>query len=179
MLAKRLAARAALAVVLSLGLTVATVSTAGADSTAYDDPVGDSTYVDISKVRVTHSNAVKVKVKSALPLDYNQLYGFWIDVGRGGPEPDYYVAFGPNQGYDDSITKVRSFQDRRGRTVPCRGLGASADVFEPTKPVIVRIPRRCLGNPGRVRVAVEFDDTERGTEDWSADRRTFGPWVRR
>lgn len=178
MLPTSLAARAALAMIMIFGFATTTLSAAHADSTAYDDPVGDSTYVDISKVRVTHSNAVKVKVKSALPLDYSQTYGFWIDVGRGGSRPDYYVAFAANADFDDTLGKVRSFSDRRGRSIRCPKMRARADAFSP-KPVSIRIPRRCLGNPGRVRVAVEFDDTEHGTEDWSADRRTFGPWVKR
>lgn len=178
MFSTSLAVRVAGAMLVSLGFATTTALAAVADSTAYDDPVGDSAFVDISKVRVAHSNAVQVKVKSAVPLEVGQIYGFWIDVGRGGPRPDYYVAFAANADFRDPLIKVRSFRDRRGRSVRCSGFRARADVFS-QKPVSVRIPRRCLGDPGRVRVAVEFDDPGHGTEDWSSDRRAFGPWVKR
>ena len=39
------------------------------------------------------------------------------------------------------------------------------------------IPRRCLGNPGSVRVAVETRQGVGGVHDWSPAWRSFGPWV--
>jgi hypothetical protein len=63
-----------------LALPVGPVS---ADTTAYDDPVGDSTSVDISRVRVVHRDAVAVRVRSAVPLAAGQVYTFWISTGRG------------------------------------------------------------------------------------------------
>ena len=53
-----------------------------------------------------------------------------------------------------------------------------ADIFT-AKPVSIRIPRRCLTNPGRVRVAVQFKDESMSTVDWAVDHRTFAPWVKR
>ena len=163
--------------VLTLGLVlgVAPVS-AVADTEVFDDPVGDSTSVDISRVRVVHRDAVVVRVRSEVPLAAGQLYAFWIDAGDG-PQPDYYVDFRANSGYDEVLRLVRSFADRRSN-VECRGLRLRADIFS-NEPVSVRIPRRCLGEPGRVRVAVQFKDESTGTVDWAADRRTFGPWVKR
>lgn len=147
-----------------------------ADTKVFDDPVGDSTSVDITRVRVAHRDSLVVRVHSAVPLAAGQLYAFWIDVGRG-PQPDYYVAFSANTGFDDPLRRVRSFRDRRA-PVQCEGIRLRADIFS-DKPVSIRVPRRCLKNPRRVRVAVQFKDEGTGNVDWAADRRTFGPWVKR
>ncbi len=147
------------------------------DTKVYDDPVGDSSAVDITRVRVAHRDSVVVvRVRSGVPLATGQLYAFWIDAGHG-PQPDYYVAFRANTGFDEVLRLVRSFRDRR-TYVPCRGIRLRADIFT-DKPVSIRIPRRCLKNPRRVRIAVQFKDENTGTVDWAADRRTFGPWVKR
>lgn len=162
---------------LTLGLVLAVaLAPAVADTVVFEDPVGDSTSVDISRVRVVHRDAVVVRVRSEVPLAAGQLYAFWIDAGDG-PQPDYYVDFRANSGYDEVLRLVRSFADRRSN-VECRGLRLRADIFS-NKPVSVRIPRRCLGDPRRVRVAVQFQDESTGAVDWAADRRTFGPWVNR
>lgn len=162
----------------ALGLLLAVApAPAMADTEVFADPVGDSTSVDISQVRVAHRDAVIVRVRSAVPLAAGQVYAFWIDVGRD-PEPDYHVAFRANSDFDDALDLVRSFGVRRHGTVRCPGLRARADIFA-DEPVSIRIPRRCLGKPRRVRVAVKFRDEITGAADWAADRRTFGPWVKR
>ena len=148
-----------------------------ADTKVFDDPVGDSTFVDISRVRVVHRDSVIVRVRSAVPLTAGQLFAFWIDAGHG-PRPDYYVDFRPNTGFDEVLRRVRFFGDRRSRFVQCPGLRLRADI-NTDKPVSIRIPRRCLKNPGSVRVAVQFKDESMSTVDWAVDRRTFGPWVKR
>ena len=161
----------------TLGLILAMApAPALADTKVFDDPVGDSTFVDISRVRVVHRDSVMVRVRSDVPLTTGQLYAFWIDAGHG-PQPDYYVAFRANTDFDEVLRLVRSFSDRRSH-VQCRGIRLRADIFT-DKPVSIRVPRRCLKNPGRVRVAVQFKDESTGTVDWAADRRTFGPWVKR
>jgi hypothetical protein len=162
----------------TLGLVLAMApAPAMADTKVFDDPVGDSTFVDISQVRVVHRDSVTVRVRSTVPLTTGQLYAFWIDAGHGR-RPDYHVSFRANTGFDEVLGLVRSFGDRRSRFVQCPGMRARADIFS-DKPVSIRIPRRCLKNPGRVRVAVQFKDESMDTVDWAVDRRTFGPWVKR
>ena len=164
--------------VWTLGVCLALVAgPAVADTTVVDDPVGDSTLVDISRVRVVHRDAVTVRVRSALPLTAGQGYSFWIDAGRGR-RPNYYVSFRANSDFDDSLGLVRSFGHRPTRFVRCPRMRARADMFS-GQPVSLRIPRRCLDDPRRVRVAVQFEDEGTGTVDQAPDGRTFGPWVRR
>ena len=172
MLVTRWVARAA--AVCAIGF-MATGGSANADTTAYDDPVGDATSVDISRVRVAHVNAVKVSVRSAVPLDAGQVYSFWVDTGRG-PRPTFYVSFRANSDSGSGLTVVQYFGQRPTRTVECPGMRGHADMFD-GKPVSVRIPRACLGDPKRVRVAVKFLDETTGDVDWAPERRTFGPWV--
>jgi hypothetical protein len=154
---------------------VAVPGTAHAGIGSFDDPVGDSTSVDISRVRVVHANAVKVSVRSAVPLDAGQVYGFWIDTGRG-VRPTFRVEFRANSDFWSGLTVVRSFGQRPVRAVRCPGMSAHADMFDDA-PVSLRIPRRCLGDPVRVRLAVKFEDEATGSVDWAPERRTFTPWV--
>ena len=169
----RARARAACAV----GATLVVAGTAHAGTGAFEDPVGDSTSVDISQVRVVHRNAVKVSVRSAVPLAAGQVYSFWIDTGRG-PRPTFHVSFRANSDFSDSLAVVRSFGQRPTRVVRCPGMRAHADMFDEA-PVSLRIPRRCIGDPRRVRVAVKFEDETTGSADWAPERRTFTPWVAR
>lgn len=176
MVAARWAARAV--AVWTTGVVLAVlVGPASADTTAYDDPVGDSTSVDISRVRVVHRDAVTVRVRSALPLAAGQVYTFWISTGRG-PGSTYHASFRANSGFEDQIGLVRPFGRHPTRFVHCPGLRARADIFSDA-PVAVRVPRSCLSDPRRVRVAVRFDDEMTGAVDWAPERRTFGPWVAR
>ena len=162
----------------TLGLVLAAApAPAVADTKVFDDPVGDSTSVDISRVRVVHRDSVTVRVRSAVPLAAGQLYVFWIDAGHGRG-PDYRVAFRANAGFEAVLGVVRSVGVRPSRFVRCPGMRLRADIFA-DRPVSMRIPRRCLKNPGRVRVAVQFKDESTGAVDWAPARRTFGPWVKR
>lgn len=162
----------------TLGLILAiSPAPAIADTEVFDDPIGDSTFVDISQVRVVHRDSVTVRVRSDLPLAAGQLYAFWIDVGHGRG-PDHYVAFRANADFDGVLRLVRSFGARRSRSVECPRMRARADIFT-DKPVSIRIPRRCMKDPRRVRVAVQFKDESSDTVDWAPGRRTFGPWVKR
>ena len=164
--------------ICTLGVVLAVApAPARADTEVFDDPVGDSTFVDISRVRVVHRDSVIVRVRSAVPLTAGQLYAFWIDVGHGG-RPDYYVDFRANAGFDEVLRRVSFFGDRRSRFIQCPGLRLRADILD-DKPVSIRIPRRCLKNPGSVRVAVQFKDESTTSVDWAVDHRTFGPWVKR
>ncbi|KQV69542.1 hypothetical protein ASC64_06760 [Nocardioides sp. Root122] len=159
------------AVVAALGLPGA----ARADTGSFDDPVGDATSVDITRVRVAHENAVKVSVRSAVPLAAGQVYRFWIDTGRG-PRPTYAVEFRANSDFGGQLAVVESFGQRPSRFVRCPGLRAHADMFD-DRPVWVRVPRTCLREPNRVRVAVRFADEIAGSVDWAPARRTFTPWI--
>ena len=162
----------------TLGLVLVTpLGPAMADTAVFEDPVGDSTFVDISQVRVAHRDSVTVRVRSDVALAAGQLYVFWIDAGRGR-RPDYRVAFRANSDFDGRLRLVNSFKDRRPRYIECPGMRARADIFA-DKPVSIRIPRRCLENPEAVRVAVQFKDQITGAVDWAVDRRTFGPRVER
>ncbi|WP_457206787.1 hypothetical protein [Nocardioides sp. P5_C9_2] len=179
MVAMRWAARAAVVCAIAVNGVIGAVplGSAAADTTAYDDPVGDSTSVDISRVRVVHRDAVAVRVRSTVPLAAGQLYMFWIDTGRG-PRSTYHVAFSPNSGFEDRLGLVRPFGRHPSRFVQCPGMRAHADIFSGA-PVALRVPRPCLGDPRRIRVAVRFEDEATSAADWAPQRRTFGPWVAR
>jgi hypothetical protein len=174
MLATKWMARAVTA--CAIGIMAVPQGAASADTKAYDDPVGDATSVDISRVRVAHRAALTVRVRSDVPLKAGQVYTFWIDAGRG-PRSTYHVSFRPNSD-EGRLGIVRAFGGKSSRFVECSGMQSRADIFSDA-PVSVRIPRGCLGNPERVRVAVRFADESTGDLDWAPKSRAFGPWVAR
>ncbi len=106
MLATRWSIRQLSVCTLGLVLAVATAP-ALADTKVFDDPVGDSSFVDISRVRVVHRDSVIVRVRSTVPLTTEQVFAFWIDAGHGR-RPDYYVDFRANAGFDEGLRRVRS-----------------------------------------------------------------------
>lgn len=173
MVSMRRTARALVA--CTLGAVLALPGAATADIGVFDDPVGDSTGVDFTRVRVVHANAVKISVRSAVPLATGQVYRFWIDTGRG-PRPTYAVKFRANSDFGGQLTVAGFFGQRPTRVVKCPGMRAHADMFD-DEPVSLRIPRQCLDDPTRVRVAVKFADESTGAADWAPERRTFGSWV--
>ena len=135
MLAARWSIRqlATLALAWAFALALAAVAVpATADVRAFDDPVGDSTFVDISRVRVIHRDSVIVRVRSAVPLAPGQLYAFWIDAGHGRG-PDYYVDFRANAGFDDVLRRVRFFGIVGLCSFGARGCGP-APTSSPTGP---------------------------------------------
>jgi len=157
-----------------IGMVAVPQGAASADTKAYYDPVGDATSMDIFRVRVAHRDAVSVRVRSAVPLKAGQVYTFWVDAGRA-PRSTYHVSFRPNSD-EGRLGVVRAFGGKTSRFVECSGMQSRADIFGDAL-VSIRIPRGCLGNPERVRVAVRFADESTGAVDWAPTSRTFGPWV--
>ena len=166
---------------LTVGLVLATApAPAMADTKVFDDPVGDSTFVDISRVRVVHRDSVIVRVRSAVPLTAGQLYALWIDAGHGR-RPDYYVDFRANAGFDEVLRRVRFFGDRRSLFVQCPGMRPRADInrrqagVDPNPATLLEQPRE---RPGR-RAVQGREHGHRGLGRGSPNFRALGQAVAR
>ena len=107
---------------------------------------------------------------------------FWIDVRAGNRGPEYVSDVAPNVG-GIRLLRVEGWGRRGKSTVRCPKLRARADVFRPQAPVLLKVPRSCLGDPARARGAVvATGETARGDlvgRDWVGSRRQWSPWVRR
>ena len=75
--------------------------------------------------------------------------------------------------------RVGSFASR-GTAVDCDGFRATSDVFGPEE-VTTTVPRRCIGRPAEVRVAVRAFYEEDGPDvvDWGPGTKKFFGWVAR
>jgi len=153
---------------------------AQAETRRFHDPNESGTINDTQgiTVRVTKGPrgpggrvVVKVRAGNVLVTDY---FDLWIDVP--GSAKNFHARIRPETEYGP-VRKVTGFE----RTGPaaCRRWEARAVSSRHTV-VLFSIPRRCLGNPGKARVATRSTYVyNQGRErDWVPSARTFTPWVR-
>lgn len=106
---------------------------------------------------------------------------FWIDIDGSDHGPEFVVDITPNTG-GFALHRVLGWNRGGEQEQPCPRLRARADVFS-DGPVLLKVPRVCLGDPRRARAAViALGETTRGRvvdRDWMGSRRHWSPWVRR
>jgi hypothetical protein len=172
----RHAVRAAAAGAVALLAGLLTAPSASADIRTFPDVSGH-----ITGVRVSHGPRTLGITAYDAEMTLDTYYHFWVDTDSTNPGPEYKVEVYPNS---DGIffKRVGNFASR-GVTVRCRGLRAIADVFGEDYAKVI-IPRSCIGEPSRVRVAVvgyyqEDDDRRIDVVDWAPGEERFYPWVNR
>lgn len=169
------AAVAAVAVMASLTV----LQPAEADTRRFSDRAGDTSLpTDITTVRVSNgAELLEVAVRPGR-VKFGDSFSYWLDTRAKNPGPEYKVGVVPNSDAF-GLLRVGAF-GQRGTPVPCEGLRATADVFAPEW-ISISVPRSCLRDPGKVRVAVKARYTDGGTSvvDWAPAKRTFFGWVAR
>ena len=170
------------AAVLVAVLPITAVGVAEADIQRFSDGRNDVNRTsDIHWVKIDNatSNPNKVKVvieQDELAPDLADTLQVFINTraDHRGPEYRYTVA------QDYFLTRMRSWT-RPGRPVRgCQSFLGGPDYDRDRWNIA--IPRDCIGNPGRVKVAVHltrFYPHKRDTSDWAKDNRTFLPSVAR
>jgi hypothetical protein len=166
-----------------VGVTVlaslALLQPASADTRRFSDPNGDTGLpADITTVRVTNgSERVKVKARPGR-VEFEDFFTYWLDTRPKNPGPEYRVDVVPNSDAF-GLTRVDAFGEQ-GTPVPCDGLRATADNSNPEW-ISISVPRSCLENPGKVRVAVKarYTDGDTSVVDWAPAKRKFFGWVAR
>lgn len=174
---------------LSLALTTMLAGAAPAvasDAQVARDARGDATAsLDIVRVKVTHTKrVVRVAVKLRDYVDVNDTHKGYTQVGahidtRGGKRPEHLVA-------------IRGYHVLSGSTSGWNKLNPNG--FDPwgdcwvegvkfvtvraaKNLVILRAPKKCLGNPKRVRVAVQTYRSGADTHaDWLKGKRKVLPY---
>lgn len=164
------------AVVLAL---TALAGPASADKSHFADRRGDNDRLDITGIAVLHSKTKVVVGAGVRGLEGGDRLSVWYDTLRRNPGPEYKLEVIANS---DAIGLRRVAGWRAGgsrRWVRCRGLRAHADGFGPDR-VRTSLPRTCLHNPRRVRVAVGMQPGHAGGgQDWAPGRRQLFDWVKR
>ena len=151
--------------------------TASADTRRFRDAAGDTGLpADLTTVRV--SNGTETVDISARPgrVEFGDIFVFWLDTRPRNAGPEYKVVVVPNSDAF-GLVRVGAF-GKRGRPVPCDGLRATADHGAPEW-VSASVPRSCLRDPGKVRVAVKarYTDGDTSVVDWAPAKRRFFGWV--
>lgn len=174
LISRRTRLAAALGAVPAVLLALTTgAPAASAATTAFADREGDAG-ADITAVRIGYAARLTVRVAHARPLALDDRYTFWIHTRRGLDTPTHRVTVVPNSG-GIRLDRVEGYGGR-GTQVACPRLSARADVYEDAD-VAIRVPRACLGEPGRVAVTVRFSRAGEGS-DWAPGRRARSAWVR-
>lgn len=170
----RLVARIVTFVVGALTLLLCAGPATAATGTVTD--ANDRTGFDIRTVTVRNGDHLNVRVVHDGKIAIGQSYNFWFDTNADNPGPEYFFRFYPNSDAFQ-FRKVRGFADR-GRGVSCgRMWSGSADIFRPRRDVLATVGSRCLGRPGKVKVAVQV--AMNGRDDWAPGFHRFSGWVSR
>lgn len=165
--------RAISVVATTLFAGVSAAPSASADIRTFPD-VG----AHITAVRVSHGPlAISVTAYDA-DMTFGTYYQFWLDTNSGDPGPEYKAEVYPNS---DGIflMRVANF-DSSGRRFNCGGFRAFADAGGAPEAKII-VPRRCIGTPSRIRVAVRgyYGEEHPIIVDWAPGERRMYPWVNR
>ena len=161
-------------------MTLGVVSPAHADVRRFTDPRNDTaSSVDIWSVKVDNSSRhrnkiiVVVQQDSVGPGDSIEIY---LDTRPRDRGPEFSLSAFVASEY--GMRRMETWRNY-GRVVSTR-CGYQLKIDEGTDRSRAVIPRRCVGKPGKIRVAVK---AERGfqvtSRDWAKARRTWLGWVRR
>lgn len=164
---------------LSLLASLAMVPAAHADTRTFADRAGDTgARADITTVRVSNgAHRVKVAIRPGRVAGGDS-FRFWLDTRPKNAGPEYKVEVVANSD-NFGLLRVGAF-GQQGTPVSCAGLRATADQYAPDW-VSISVPRSCLGNPGKVRVAVRGHYRYPGPDvvDWAPAKQKFFGWVAR
>lgn len=157
---------------------LAVAAPAHADTTVFRDRANDTgSSADITRVKVANGSGggARIAVRASTgELGLDDLFTIWYDTNRGDAGPEYKFVVLPDSDTIE-LRRLESFGDA-GTVVPCDGIRASADTDGPDE-IHVSIPRRCMGNPGTIRVSLRgryVVDGDR-VRDWApSERRFFG-----
>ncbi len=175
-------------VVAAAGLAVAAVAglagTATAETGTFADSVGDVRHgVDVASVKVVNEKNVRVVVQHddlVRSFRSNASMTVYLDTDRSEPGPEFAFIAGLFEGTDYALVPTTGAgwaPKRRGMPLSCSHtlrLDYARDVTR------IRIARRCLDQPGQVRVAVKAAGQRPGgaiVTDWLEGRRALTPWV--
>lgn len=177
-------ARGSTAAVLA-GALVLLPSAADAHARTFHDQRNDTSWVDLTKIRVGYAKRLVVVIHyRQQPVDFRTAFDIWIDTKAKNAGPEYRYSFLPDS--DASFFDHVPGWKKVGPDTGCYGVHGvrvriPGDTASTTKPVRVSFPARCLGTPHRARVAIRTQNTDgaAASVDWAPKRRTFFGWVTR
>lgn len=170
------------AAVAALALGLAAPATAA--TATFDDAAGDVAHpVDLQSVTVVNEKNVRIVLQhDGLRRSFKSGASgtVFLDTDPAAKGPEYAFTGGFFEGADYALIKTDGWTfGRRAVPLTCSyemHLDYAADVTR------MRMSRGCLGNPGKVRVAVKVGGEQADGDfvrDWLGSRRELTPWVAR
>ncbi|HET7388422.1 MAG TPA: hypothetical protein VFJ19_17350 [Nocardioidaceae bacterium] len=172
------------AAALSAVLTFAVAGPASAASIAMTDPHDTSRGSDLRAVKLTNGDRNVVVTTTHTNLRRDPMSGsggaVYIDTDRTDKGPEFVFVGGYFVGTDYQLLHTEGF-GHRNWGAPVGGF-YEMTVDYAREHVRMRMSRKSLGNPGKVRIAVRVsgtrsDGTSNGLVDWLGEPRSFTPWV--
>lgn len=167
------------------GLLILLPATAHAQARTFHDRSHDTSWVDLTKIHVSYAKRLTLVIHHRQqPVDFRTGFDIWIDTDAKNRGPEYRYSFIPDS--DASFFNHVDGWWKLGPDTGCYGVNGvrvriPGDTGSTTKPIRVSFPARCLGRPGRARVAIRTQNTggAKASIDWAPKRRTFFGWVAR
>ena len=170
---------AALVALLALVALVAPTATYADVQVSIDAHDDTSSSVDIWRVRVDNSTAFRNRVVVGVQQDRVRIgdsIDIFFDTRPRDPGPEFWLGGSVASEY---LMRHAERWRHLGPPVNAR-CGYRLRINESTDRSRAVVSRRCLGSPGKVRVAVKVTRGTPGTShDWAKAPRTWLPWVRR
>jgi hypothetical protein len=163
------------------GVLAVSMGSASAETQTFRDQRGEvSASVDIHRVKVINGSASTHRVKVVVTqrrLKGGDEIDVWIDTKRANPGPEYRAGVKANTNAL-GLLMVRRWGSP-GQVVACPRFRATSDQFRPGNWTRISIPRRCLADPGAIRVSarVRRHAADGWVRDWAPKRHVFYDWV--
>lgn len=168
--------------VAAASLLLAAAGPAAAERLVVADPNESDSAADVSRVIVNHradpeaasKGRIVVRVRAG-EVDHGDRFNLWLDRPGDRAGIRYHAQMLPDAGYE-AVQKVKGWRVRG--TKACDRWEARLTAG-PDQVAVFSIPRTCLGEPDRVRVAVRvtYDPSGEVYRDWVPETRTFTDWV--
>lgn len=163
--------------------TLATAGAASAETATFRDARNDALGIgaDIHNVRVANERVVRIRIQHAdLVRSFRSGASgtVYFDTDRAGAGPELAFVTGLYDGTDYRLVKTDGWKvlhDRPARGAYDMSLDYAKDVTR------IKLSRRALGHPGRLRVAVQTAGNldNHTVEDWYLGKHRFTGWVAR
>ncbi|WP_126688332.1 hypothetical protein [Nocardioides ferulae] len=178
----RAARRAAALTAATSALLLASAGLASAEKIVVADDNESESAADVSRILVNHranpdaasKGRIVVRVRAG-EVDYGDRFNLWLDRPGDRRGVWYAASMIPDAGYEP-VQRVRGW--RTAGKDACARWEARLSAG-PDQVALFSIPRTCLGEPGKVRVAlrVTYSPGVDAYRDWVPDTKTFTDWV--
>lgn len=165
---RRILVPAAAAALLAGGVA----APASANQRTFKDGRDAPASIDIRKVRVENDKLIVVLVKTRRPMALGDSVTVYFDTLRKRRGPEFSLA--GRYGSEYTMVRRKSWT-KSGRAVDCRPYRLKIIANGNTRATVAR---KCLGRPGRIRVAVHLSRRGPGA-DWARAKHRWLGGVRR